>query len=332
MSDISKRFLYLRVAVATATFLGMAVSHKLWLSARAYPLTPVFPFLKPIPSPFDAILFGAALLALAASAITPRLIPIFATLAVVLVVFDQSRLQPWFTVSVFLLLGVALETPNACRLIVASTFFWTGILLFEWPLNAHPLAFASFLIGIALLGRILRTAAVTGAVALEIYFLIANRPGDFWPWSLSLIAITVILFWKTSESARDILGGEGPFHVAVLLIFTLAPLLGFNGMWDQETNHDRAKIFFNDKLRLPAGARAYVHPETPGLDSIDIAQWSEGELKVPPYPQVRIYKSIARQLCAHAESPSDLRLSMMSPSMTGASVTGKSFTCAALEK
>ena len=125
--DASKRLLYLRVAIVAATIAGMLLSHKLWLSARLYPLTPVFPFLKPIPSPFDYILFGAALLALAASAITPRLIPIFATLAVVLTVCDQSRLQPWFYEYFFLLLAVAFASPNACRLIVAATYFWSGI-------------------------------------------------------------------------------------------------------------------------------------------------------------------------------------------------------------
>ena len=53
------RLLYLRIAVALSAIAGMALSYKLWLSTRFYPQTPVFPFLKPIPSPFDWILFAA---------------------------------------------------------------------------------------------------------------------------------------------------------------------------------------------------------------------------------------------------------------------------------
>jgi hypothetical protein len=87
--------LYLRVAIVAGTFAGMVLTQAV-AERPLHPLTPVFPFLKPIPSPFDTVLFGATLLALAACAITSRLIPIFATLAIVLAVCDQSRLQPWF--------------------------------------------------------------------------------------------------------------------------------------------------------------------------------------------------------------------------------------------
>ena len=55
MSDIPRRLLYLRVAIVAGTVAGMVLSDKLWLSARFYPLTPVFPFLKPIPAPFDIV-------------------------------------------------------------------------------------------------------------------------------------------------------------------------------------------------------------------------------------------------------------------------------------
>ena len=51
--DTERRLLYLRVTIVAGTIASMALSHKLWLSSRFYPLTPVFPFLKPIPSPFD---------------------------------------------------------------------------------------------------------------------------------------------------------------------------------------------------------------------------------------------------------------------------------------
>jgi len=364
--------LYLRVAIVGGTLAGMALSHKLWLSARFYPLTPVFSFLKPIPVPFDYILFGATLLVLALSALTPRLIPFFATLAIVLAVCDQSRLQPWFYEYFFLLLGVAFASPNACRLIVASTYFWSGAQklnagfitdIFPWMLEpflrhqphgaqamVHPLSvaapFIELWIGIALLGRKFRTPAVVVAVAMHVFILIALSPWGqnynhvVWPWNIAMAAVVVILFWKTDESARQILLSKNAFHIAVLFLFALAPVLSFFGRWDHylsaamyTSNTNHGTIFISDKLfdRLPDGIGEYARIETPELDSIDIAEWSANELNVPPYPEVRIYKSVARKICQYAENPTEARLSITSKSTIGKSITGSSYTCAALK-
>lgn len=370
----SRRLFYLRIAVVAGAFAGMALSHKLWLSARFYPLTPVFAFLKPIPSPFDYILFGATLLSLAASAITPRLIPIFATLAVVLAACDQSRLQPWFYEYFFLLLGVALASPNACRVIIASTYFWSGIQkinagfirdVFPWMLEpflrhlpqrahamVHPLAliapFIEIAIGLALLIRKLRTAAVVAAIGMHAFVLIALSPAGqnynqvVWPWNIAMAALVAILFWRTTESAKQILEGKGafvPFQVVVLILFAVAPVLSFFGYWDHylssamySSNRNQGMIFISDKMfeRLPDGIGEYVRVETPEIDSIDINEWSAGELNVPPYPEVRIYKSIGRKICTYATNPTEVRLSITSKSTVGSSITGSSFTCAAL--
>jgi uncharacterized membrane protein YphA (DoxX/SURF4 family) len=370
--DTSKRLLYLRVTIALGTIAGMVLSHKLWLSGRFYPLTPVFPFLKPVPSPFDYILFGATLAALAASAITPRLISIFATLAVVLAVCDQSRLQPWFYEYFFLLLGVAFASPNACRLIVATTYLWSGIQklnagfindVFPWMLEpflrhlphgaqavVHPLSvaapFVELWIGIALLGRKFRTAGIVAAVAMHIFILIALSPWGqnynsvVWPWNIAMAAAVVILFWKSGDSVKQILWGEGPLHVAILLLFGIAPVLSLFGMWDHylssamyTNNRNGGTIFFSHPMldRLPDGIADYARVETPELDSIDISEWSAGELDVPPYPEVRIYKNVARKICGYATSPTEVRLSITSKSTIGKSITGTSYTCAALK-
>jgi len=370
--DTERRLLYLRVAIVAGTIASMALSHKLWLSARFYPLTPVFRFLKPVPSPLDSVLFGAALLALVLSALTPRLIPFFAILAVVLVVYDQSRLQPWFYEYFFLLLGVAFASPNACRLIVASTYFWSGAQklnagfihdVFPWMLEplmrhlphraqalVHPLSvaapFIELWIGIALLGRKFRTPAIVAAIAMHIFILIALSPWGqnynyvVWPWNIAMVAFVVILFWKTDVSARQIMLGRNPFHIAALALFTLAPALSFFGMWDHylsaamyASNRNQGTIFISNRLfdRLPDGIQDYAYVETPDLSSIDIGEWSIDELKVPPYPEIRIYKNVARKICQYAESPTDARLSITSKSTIGNSITGLSYTCAALQ-
>jgi hypothetical protein len=367
-----KRLPYLRVAIVAGTLAGMILSRPLWVSTRFYPLTPVFPFLKPIPSPFDHVLFYATLLALVLSALTPRLIPFFATLAVVLAVCDQSRLQPWFYEYFFLLLGVAFASPNACRLIVAATYFWSGAQklnagfindVFPWMLEpflrhlpqgaqglVHPLSvaapFIELWIGIALLGRKFRTPAVVVGVAMHLFILIALSPWGqnynhvVWPWNIAMAAAVVILFWKTNDSARQVLFSKNAFHIAALLLFAFAPALSFFGRWDHylsaamyTSNTNHGTIFISDKLfdRLPDGIGKYAWVETPEIDSIDIAEWSASELNVPPYPEIRIYKNVARKICQYAEKPTEARLSITSKSVIGKSITGSSYTCAALK-
>jgi hypothetical protein len=370
--DTARRLLYLRVAIASGTLLGMALSYKLWLSARDYPLTPVFSFLKPIPHPFDYILFGATLLALILCALTPRLIPIFAACAVVLAVCDQSRLQPWFYQYFFLLLGVAFASPNACRLIVAGIYFWSGAQKlntafiqtgFPWLLEpilrhlpqraqslVHPLSvmapFIEIWIGIALLSRKFRLPAIVAALAMHVFILISLGPlGQnynhvVWPWNVAMGAAVVILFWKAPESANRVLFGEGPFHAAGLVLFIIAPAFSFFGYWDHylssamyASNENHGTIYLSDKIfeRLPDGIADYVRVETPEIDSIDIGEWSANELNVPPYPEVRIYKSVARKICEYADAPNDVRLSIVSKSTIGNQITGASYTCASLK-
>ncbi len=337
----------------------MALSYKLWLSARFYPLTPVLPFLKPVPSPYDWILFGVALLALASCAFTPRAIPVFAALAVALAVMDQSRLQPWFYQCFFLLLGVAFAAPNACRLIVAMIYFWSGIqninpgivepFLRHLPHAAeklaHPLSLAAPLIaaalGLALLTRKFRAAGIAAALGMHGFIMIALGPAGrndndvIWPWNIAMAAFVVILFWKSDAEAGAY---EGWFQIVAMLLFGIAPALSFFGAWDHDlasamyaNNRNRGIIYFSGKNldKFPARIAGYARKETPEIDSIDIAEWSWTELNVPPYPEVRVFKNIARNLCGYA----DLTLSIKGKVTLGSKgITTTSYTCAALKK
>ena len=251
MPGPERRLLYLRIAIVAGTFAGMILSHALWVSTRFYPLTPVFALLKPIPFPFDHILFDASLLALLVSAITRRLIPFFAILAIVLVVCDQSRLQPWFYEYFLLLLGVAFASPNACRLIVAATYFWSGAQklnagfindVFPWMLEpflrhlphgaqatVHPLIggqrrLSNCGIGIALLGRKFRTpASDRGGRDARIHLDCLESVGaELQPRCLAMephdgSRRRESCSGKSSDSARQVLFSKNAFHIAALL-------------------------------------------------------------------------------------------------------------------
>ena len=131
----------LRVAICLACGLGLLLSLRLWLSSRAYPLTPLWKNLPPIPLPFDYLLFGFLLTLLASVAIFPgkvNFLTAFLLIAVALCVMDQSRWQPWFYQYVFMLAAFALygrtrseqnddRLLNTCRLILVTLYFWAGV-------------------------------------------------------------------------------------------------------------------------------------------------------------------------------------------------------------
>jgi hypothetical protein len=156
-----------------------------------------------------------------------------------------------------------------------------------------------------------------------------------WPWNIAMAIFTVILFWKNEA---NVLAHEGWFQIVVLLLFTIAPLLSFFGYWDHylssamySSNRNQAMIYFSNKNidKFPDGVTDYARVETPDLDSIDINEWSAGELNVPPYPETRVFKSIARALCTYG----DVTLSITSKATVGSrKITGTSYTCGALGK
>jgi len=126
---------------------GVALSPRLWLSDRAYPLTPVSDFWPTIPPPLDLVLFGGLVLALLAMLVWPRpkgtkwVLASVLGLALVLALGDQSRWQPWayqyfwMTFALFWYpwrdsQGAAPSQRSiplhACRLILAGIYFWSG--------------------------------------------------------------------------------------------------------------------------------------------------------------------------------------------------------------
>lgn len=201
----------LRIVVILGLLAGFALSPKLWLSSRIYPLTPVWSFLKPLSSPGDDILFIALIALLIALAVAPRREIQAAAFALLLLVAlqDQSRWQPWFYQYVLMLLAIALAGSgrqeaalNTCRLIVAATYIWSGLaklnpsfmsdtypwlvdpLVKAWPAPAqwlvHHLAFLAPLLecaaGAGLLTTRFRRAALFFAIAMHVFILITIGP------------------------------------------------------------------------------------------------------------------------------------------------------------
>ena len=337
---------WLKVTVSAGLIIGLILSYKLWLSSRLYPLTPVFSFLKPLPSPYDWALFIALLVIAAFIAIVrrpARLILALGALAAFLVLSDQSRLQPWFYQYVFMLLALCGLTPlHTCRLIVVCTYFWSGLQklnadfageIFAWlaePFTPSlPPAVKSFVLAfghvvpyietglaIALLCKKTRTVAVVLAISMHVLILVGigpwghNSNNVVWPWNLVMIACLIILFRKTGDfSWREIVQFRPvSFQTLVLLLFGFIPVLSFFNLWDSylssalyTANKNKGTLVLSDAAlgQLPESIQDYAGGDQ-DRNTIDISDWSFGELNVPPYPEFRIYKNVARRACTYS--------------------------------
>jgi hypothetical protein len=350
-----------RIFVILGLLAGFALSPKLWLSSRLYPLTPVFSFLGPLRSPADYVALFTLSALLIALLITPRrsiLTAVFALLTL-LALQDQSRWQPWFYQYVVMLLAISLAGAgrqraalNTCCLIVAATYIWSGLAklnpsfsaaifpAFIEPFVLRGLAPAPWLVrdlallaailecalGIGLLFRRLRTAALFGAMAMHVFILMLLGPLGrrfnvvIWPWNLAMIAFLLILFFRRTEdpSIRDIVWGrEFAFQKVVVILFGVMPALSFFHLWDAYLssalytgNTNSGIVYLSDDAfeQLPQEFDGRVYEEGPNLSSLDINDWSFSELNVPSYPQIRIYQNVARQICGYVANGAGVEL------------------------
>jgi hypothetical protein len=351
----------LRISVIAGLLAGFALSPKLWLSSRHYPLTPVWSFIKPLRSPGDYIVLFTLVALLIAAALVPRreiMIALFVVLVLV-VLQDQSRLQPWFYQYMLMLLAIALagrDRPvaalNTCCLIIAATYVWSGLAKLNpsfigdtFPFLVKPfigaeqgvglwlvrhLAFLAPLLecalGVGLLIKRSRPLAVLAAIAMHVFILITIGPfgrgvnAVVWPWNLAMIAFLLILFFRRTEdpAPRDIIWGRAfAFQKIVLVLFALMPALSFFNLWDHylssalySGNRNSGVVYLSDAVfdRLPDQIEDYVTEEGPDRNKLDIFDWSVGELNVPSYPEIRVFKNVTREICRYASDDPSVEL------------------------
>jgi len=319
----------LRAALGLSVLSEMALCPRLWGSGRGFPVIPVFPFLPPLPSGLTLTLTGLFVVSVLAAAFLPRtgwalfVVPI---LGAALVLFDVNRLQPWFYQA--LLMFVALASPRErerlCAFVLAATYFWSGLQkanlsfgerVFPWllqPLGLEalrplwhlaPIVEAS--VGLMLLLPRFRTWGLTGAGLMHAFLLLAlgplgqNANSVVWPWNVWMPLLTFVAFFRNPETILPVRWS----HPVVILAGGL-PALNLFGLGDDyladslyagRTRQAFILLTEGGARRLPAEALPYVQ-RRPDRMGIDIARWALADLNVPPYPEVRVYREVARRL------------------------------------
>ena len=320
---------------------GLLLSAKLWVSTREYPLVPLLDFVPPLPYPLDYLLFGLFGVVLVGFLIfrgrlAGAIVMVALALAVLLVVQDQGRLQPWFYQYLFMLAAAGLSNLghlstegalNACRLIVAFTYFWSGLQkahvsfaenVYPWliaPLVSHlPSEAASALghgayavpvmeaaIGLGLLVRPLRKPAVIAAILMHVFILFSIGPWGHdwnsvvWPWNAAMVAFDFILFWSAPDNPSFfavVKPGDSTFRAVVLALFAFMPALNFFGLWDS---------YLSASLYSGSTEEGYVYTTDGSSRTFSASIFDEAmeEMNVPAYPEERVYKRVfAEMWCA----------------------------------
>jgi hypothetical protein len=267
----------LKVVLSLALLCGFALSRRLWVSTgRLYPSVPAFDFLPKVATPLDYVLFGVlvVLLTLVGVRERPRLCAsAFVALASALVLFDVSRLQPWFYQYLFVMLALAAHawggpdaraTLRACALMVACLYFWSGVQKLNpqffdevvpslaSPYLAHlPASFARLAMPLAVLvplteicaGVMLLTsrwrrvgvvlAVVTHAFVL-LLFVPLRRNNVIWPWNVATAAFVLIIFRHDAGTLKDFLPRKVlSLQTLALVLFGVMPAFGLFGLWGQ---------------------------------------------------------------------------------------------------
>lgn len=368
----TSRLAYVRITLAAAYLCGILFSLRLWFGVgRSAPRAPLITGTPDSFAPVEYLLSFLLVAALAFSLFGRRTVAalmVVVALTFLLVVLDQSRLQPWVYQYVLMLAMLACLKPGenqsdrtrapetillVNQLIVALLYFWSGIQKLNWsfghevvpalferagihlpaayaasfPVVAIVLAAGEALIGGGLIVRCTRRVAVVLAVSFHLGVLlllvVSGSNSVVWPWNVAMMILVVLLFWKSEASLarkdswrwRGNLVSELP--KVVLILCAIAPALSFAGWWDAylsgalySGNTPVAVVRVSEEVRgqLPVTAQQQVFTSSGGESMLPLYEWSLADLNVPLYPEVRVYRQVARSLCPLAKDPGEIEL------------------------
>ena len=188
-------------------------------------------------------------------------------------------------------------------------------------------AFAPFVqiaFGAGLLTRRFRRTALVLAVSMHVFILAMFGPTGHdwnnvvWPWTATMAVFDIVLFAGAEFSIRDVLWNtKDRVHNVALGLFAMLPVLSFFNLWDSylsaalySGNLNEATIYLSDagQRSLPPIIKTYTVHTASNTNVINIQRWAIEDLNVTPYPETRVYKSIARSLCKSMPTPSQLVL------------------------
>jgi hypothetical protein len=194
--------------------------------------------------------------------------------------------------------------------------------LFHYFGMAVPFVQVAF--GIGLLTERYRRISLLAAVSMHLFILAMFGPAGLdwnnviWPWTTAMALFDILLFAGKAEfSFREVVCTTHRYHAAVLVVFAIFPFLSFFNYWDSylsaalySGNLTEAQIYTTDagKASLPAATSSYLVHTSPDTNVLNIQRWAIEDLNVTPYPETRVYRRIAKDVCNQLRDPAQLVL------------------------
>ena len=217
----------------------------------------------------------------------------------------MTRLFPW------LVEPVAAVMPDGARQILMAC--WMVVPMTE------------IAVALGLLVPSLRNAAVIAAIATHVVVLGLLGPlahgtnAVIWPWNVAMATLAALLFWNArgGSTLDTVVPRRIGAHAVTLVLFMALPALSFAGRWDSylsgelySGNLKVGALSITDRVasRLPDPARRHVMSDRVGANALDLYEWSMRELSVPSYPEDRVFRAVARDVCRLADTPGDVVL------------------------
>ena len=184
--------------------------------------------------------------------------------------------------------------------------------------------FVQVVFGIGLLTKRYRRVSLLAAVSMHLFILAMFGPAGLdwnnviWPWTTAMALFDILLFaGKTEFSFREVVWTTRRYHAAVLVVFAIFPFLSFFNYWDSylsaalySGNLTEAQIYTTDagKASLPAAIRSRLVHTSSDTNVLNIQRWAFEDLNVTPYPETRVYRRIAKDVCNQLRDPAQLVL------------------------
>jgi uncharacterized membrane protein YphA (DoxX/SURF4 family) len=222
------------------------------------------------------------------------------------------------------------------RIVLSSVYFWSGlqklnvhfaIEVFPWVAdftgaenflnNHHFIAYfaasAEGLAGVLLWIKPLRKVGCIIAMLMHLFIIISLGPWlhnwneIVWPWNIVFAWMVFELFYRTEPEAIKFKKAPATYHTAlVLLMVAIMPAFGILGKWDHFLSDGFYSAMLNEPAfyfplaeaeRLPTSSEPYQYLlEKENRAILLINYWCLDDLKVPLYPEDRVYREVAKKL------------------------------------
>jgi len=259
------------------------------------------------------------------------------------------------------------------RILLIALYFWSGLQKLNFTFghetlpklfgNIFPeinlpfvfigifIALIEIFTGIGLVFQKTRKFAVFSAIATHTAILIlliaVNYNQIVWVWNFTLILSVFTAFWKSENSLKETFQNFNTIKVksvtAIVAASILLPISSFFGLWDSylsgtlySGNVAVGVIRIDSEVfeKLPPNARQSIFQTKIGSEKmLPLVEWSLADLNVPVYPEPRVFKQIATEICKLGENKKQSELIIKErPSIFDGSFQVQRITCEQLEK